>query len=54
MNLILYQAYYDNNQLPLLDSIFTPYDNTENAKPELREYPMWKNLLEKHKDTDAY
>ena len=54
MNLILYQAYYDNNQLPILDSTFTPYDNTENAKPELREYPMWKNLLEKHKDTDVY
>lgn len=54
MNLLIYQAYYDNSQLPHLDAAFLPYDNTDNQTPHLREYPMWKNLYEKHKDTDAF
>lgn len=54
MNLQVYQAYYDNSQLSKLDTAFIPYDNTENKEPHLREYPMWKKLFEKHKDTDAY
>jgi len=40
MNLKIYQAYFKNDQIPLLDSVFTPLDNTENLHPELREYAI--------------
>ncbi len=54
MNLILYQAYYQQEQLTHLDSTFTPYDNTANSEPHLRELPMWRKLLEQHKDSDLH
>lgn len=54
MNLLIYQAYYDNSQLSNLDPAFIPFDNTANDAPHLREFPMWKKLFEKHKDTDAF
>ena len=54
MNLKIYQAYYDEAQLPKLDPVFLPFDNTNNSTPHLREYPMWQKLYEEHKDTDAY
>jgi hypothetical protein len=54
MNLQIYQAYYKQEQLPHLDPVFIPYDNTDNPLPHLREYPMWQKLFHKHKDTDAY
>jgi len=54
MNLILYQAYYQQEQLAHLDSTFTPYDNTANDAPHLRELPMWRKLLEQHKDSDLH
>ncbi len=54
MSLYLYQAYYQEDQKSILDPIFTPYDNTKNEAPHLREYPMWKALYEKHKGTMAY
>lgn len=54
MNLQIYQAYYDNNQLSKLDPNFIPYDNTVNEAPHLREYPMWKKLYGKHKESDAH
>lgn len=54
MNLYLYQAYYEESQKNTLDSSFTPYDNTENKSPELREYPLWKKLYERHGGTLSY
>jgi hypothetical protein len=54
MNLQIYQAYYKQEQIVHLDPAFIPYDNTINAQPHLREYPMWQKLYEKHKDSDAY
>jgi hypothetical protein len=54
MNLNIYQAYYENGQLSILDKDFIPYDNTINESPHLREYPMWKKLFEKHCETDCY
>jgi hypothetical protein len=54
VSLILYQAYYETGQEEYLDSAFTPYDNTENKNPELREYPLWKKLYENHKGTMTY
>ena len=54
MNLQIYQAYYKQEQVPHLDPAFITYDNTINAQPHLREYPMWQKLYEKHKDSDAH
>lgn len=54
MNLILYQAYYEDSQKEKLDPTFRPYDNTKNEAPELREYPLWKDLYSKHKGTMIY
>lgn len=54
MNLFLYQSYYSENQLGKLSSVFIPYNNLSNPTPLLREYPMWKNLYETHKGTDAH
>lgn len=54
MNLQIYQAYYKQEQIPHLDPAFITYDNTINAQPHLREYPMWQKLYEKHKDSDAH
>jgi hypothetical protein len=54
MNLQIYQAYYKQEQIVHLDPAFIPYDNTINAQPHLREYPMWQKLYENHKDSDAY
>ncbi len=34
----IFQIYYDNEQLPTLDTGFIPYDNTSNLKPDLREW----------------
>lgn len=48
----LYQSYYDNSQLPNLDSYCTPFDNTANEEPEFREYPLFKKIYEKEKDQD--
>lgn len=54
MNLFLYQSYYSKDQLSKLNSAFIPYDNLNNPKPLLREYPLWKNLYETHKGTDDH
>ena len=54
MNVKIYQAYYDPIQLPSLDSAFIPYDNTENKRPDLREYPLLKDLFQKNRHTDAH
>ena len=54
MNLKIYQSYYLEEQIKELDSNLIPYDNTKNSNPELRELPLWKDLLEKHKDSDAH
>lgn len=54
MNLQIYQAYYKQEQVPHLDPAFITYDNTINAQPHLREYPMWQKLHDKHKDSDVY
>lgn len=55
MNLYLYQAYYEKEQIKHLDPVCIPYDNLANANPTLREYPFIKNLYEIHaKNLDDY
>ncbi len=50
MNLYLYQAYYEKEQMKHLDSVCVPYDNTANLYPTKREYPFMKNLYEMHRN----
>jgi hypothetical protein len=46
MRFKIYQAYYNKQQMSLLDPEFEPLDNTLNPFPEQREYPV---LLECHR-----
>lgn len=48
MKFYLYQVYFSQEQISQLDVGTIPYDNLENRTPNLREYPMWKNLYWKH------
>lgn len=54
MNLFIYQTYYEESQKEKLDVNFIPFNNIKNKNPELREYPLWKSLYLKHRNTDAY
>lgn len=54
MNLFLYQSYYSEEQLQKLSPVFIPYNNLNNSKPLLREYPMWKKLYEVHEREDDF
>jgi hypothetical protein len=40
-NTKIFQIYYKPEQKAELDPDFIPYDNTENPKPELREWYVW-------------
>ncbi len=40
------QMYYKPEQIQFLDPDFTPYDNTSNLKPELREWYVWDKTFE--------
>jgi hypothetical protein len=42
----IYQLYFKPEQTELLDSAFIPYDNTENTRPELREWYIWDKEYE--------
>lgn len=37
----IFQLYYKPEQISQLDTVFIPYDNTSNARPELREWYIW-------------
>lgn len=53
MNLEIYQAYYEPEQIPFLEPDFIPYDNTNDNKV-LLEYAMWKTIHIAKKNTDSY
>lgn len=53
-DILVYQAYYKEEQLSWLDPAFIPFDNLENLRSELREYPLKKKLFHKLRDSDAY
>ena len=46
-NTKIFQIYYKPEQKAELDPDFIPYDNTENPKPELREWYVWDKEYEK-------
>jgi hypothetical protein len=42
LNIKIYQLYFKNEQRNYIDfEYFTPYDNTKNPRPELREWYIW-------------
>lgn len=45
-NTKIFQIYYEPSQLALLEPEFTPYDNTANLRPELREWYVWDKMYQ--------
>jgi len=45
-NIKIFQIYYKPELKKYLDSEFIPLDNTENIRPDLREWYVWKNEYE--------
>jgi hypothetical protein len=56
MNYKIFQICFEPRQLDLVESPFTPFDNTTNEKPELREYHCFNKAVETGitKDLDAW
>lgn len=56
MNYKIFQIYFQQDQLKDIDPLLTPFDNTSNLRPELREYHCFKRIIdEKHaEDLDAW
>jgi hypothetical protein len=54
MDIKIYQTYFDQSQLGVLDPSFIPFDNTSNEQPLLREYPLLKKLHEQNANFDGY
>lgn len=56
MNYKIFQIYFEKDQIEKVDPLFTPFDNTENLNPELREYQSFKRIYEEGhtKDLDAW
>lgn len=45
-NIKIFQLYFKPEQVAVLDSAFTPLDNTANPRPELREWDIWDREYE--------
>lgn len=56
MNLKIFQVYFNKDQLSKIDPSLVPFDNTTNLKPELREYYIFKRILDEGhaNDLDAW
>ena len=46
MNYKIFQICFQQDQLSKVDPLFTPFDNTENKHPELREYHCFKSVID--------
>lgn len=42
----IFQLYFKPEQVPHLDPAFEPFDNTDNPRPELREWDVWDRVYE--------
>lgn len=49
-NMKIYQLYFKPEQVSELDPAFVPYDNTENLRPDLREWFIWDKEYENCKN----
>jgi hypothetical protein len=51
MKIKVFQSYFDPSQRAFVDPLFTPFDNTANKEPHLREYHIFQRLTtEGHTD----
>ena len=48
LNMKIFQLYYKPEQVEFLDPAFTPYSNTDNPRPELREWYIWDKEYENY------
>jgi hypothetical protein len=44
MKIKVFQSYFEDSQRALVDPLFTPFDNTANKEPHLREYHIFQRL----------
>ncbi len=42
----IFQIFFEKNQINDIDPLFTPFDNTENKHPELREYHNFNRIID--------
>ena len=56
MNYKIFQICFENTQIPQVDPILTPFDNTSNEKPELREFHSFNRIIDEGfaDDLDAW
>lgn len=56
MNYKIFQICFEKDQIERVDPLLTPFDNTENLHPELREYQSFKRIHEEGhtKELDAW
>ncbi len=56
MNYKIFQICFEDRQIPLVDPLLTPFDNTSNEKPELREFHSFNRIIDEGfaDDLDAW
>lgn len=56
MNYKIFQICFENSQIPQVDPILTPFDNTLNERPELREFHSFNRIIDEGfaDDLDAW
>jgi hypothetical protein len=42
----IFQICFEQNQIPQVDSLLTPFDNTKNERPELREFHSFNRIID--------
>lgn len=50
----LYQICFEENQISQVKAPMTPFDNTSNERPELREYHSFKKIIDSQYATELY
>lgn len=48
MNYKIFQIYFQQDQIEDIDPLLTPFDNTSNLRPELREYHSFKRIIDEN------
>ena len=56
MNYKIFQICFEKNQISEVDKLLTPFDNTSNEKPELREFHSFNRIIDEGlaNDLDAW
>ena len=56
MNYKIFQICFEDKQIPLVDPLLTPFDNTSNERPELREFHSFNRIIDEGHvdDLDAW